>query len=38
MPDKPNVLVIWDDDIGITNLSRAGLGQSGPWQSRTTTR
>ena len=21
MPDKPNILVIWGDDIGITNLS-----------------
>ena len=21
MPDKPNILVIWGDDIGISNLS-----------------
>ena len=29
MPDKPNILVIWGDDIGITNLSCYGDGVMG---------
>jgi arylsulfatase len=26
MADKPNILVIWGDDIGITNLSCSATG------------
>jgi hypothetical protein len=29
MPDKPNILVIWGDDIGLTNLSCYGDGVMG---------
>ena len=29
MPDKPNILVIWGDDIGITNLRGYGDGVMG---------
>ena len=29
MPDKPNILVIWGDDIGITNLSAYSDGLMG---------
>src|SRR5271163_2318613 len=27
--DKPNILILWGDDIGITNLSRFSLGMMG---------
>ena len=27
--DKPNILVIWGDDIGIWNISRYSMGQMG---------
>ncbi|MDT7765731.1 MAG: hypothetical protein QOC63_5151 [Mycobacterium sp.] len=28
--DGPNILVIWGDDIGITNLSCTGMSKVGP--------
>ena len=38
MPNgKPNILVIWGDDIGITNLSRYSDGPDGATAPRTST-